>query len=258
MSLSFEERKKIINKLLEEDGKVNVNELANDLEVSGETIRRDLERLEKDGILRKVYGGAIKEKKSVELPYDKKTAVNVLEKRAICKKAAEFVEDGDSIAIGHGTTPVEIVRYLGDKKNVTIITPSIPVLLLAMECFSGNVIFIGGELEANQKFTSGPLSDLVFSQLKADKAFMAAAGITVAEGFSDYSLSAAASSRKMMKRADEVFLLADHTRFGKNTFAHVCPLKDVSAVITDKICSEEWQNTFSENGIELVIANPEE
>lgn len=255
MSLSFEDRKKVIIKTLDRDEKVQVRELANELEVSGETIRRDLDRLEKEGMLKKVYGGAVKEKSSLELPFDLKTDIMAHEKRAICKKAAEFVEDGDSIIIGHGTTAVGIVRYLADKKNVTLITPSIPVLLSAMEHFQGKVIFIGGEYEADQKFTSGPLADSALQQLKANKAFVAAGGLSINDGMSDYDLQGANSSRLMMKRAEEAIILAVHTKFGKTTFAQICPLTDIPLIITDRACSDEWQTILKENEIELVIAD---
>lgn len=254
MSLFFEERKKVILKTLDRDEKVQVRGLADLLKVSGETIRRDLDRIEKEGMLKKVYGGAVKAKSSLELPFDEKTGINVLEKRAICKMAASLVEDGDSILIAHGTTPVEIVRYLGDKNDVTIITPSIPVLILSMEVFKGKVIFVGGEYEANQKFTSGPLSDNVLQQLKVNKAFVAAGGLSINDGLSDYDLKGASSSRKMMQRVDEAIILADHTKFGKTTFAHICPLTDISMIITNKNCSKEWGEVLSENEIELLIA----
>ncbi|BAQ10230.1 transcriptional regulator, deor family protein [Bacillus sp. OxB-1] len=257
MSLTFEDRKKVIIETLERDEKVQVRELANELEVSGETIRRDLDRLEKEGVLKKVYGGAVKEKSSRELPFDLKTDIMTNEKQAICKAAADLVEDGDSIIIGHGTTPVGIVRYLANKKNVTVITPSIPVLLSTMEYFEGKVIFIGGEYEANQKFTSGPLSASVLGQLKANKSFVAAGGLSINDGMSDYDLQGAGSSRQMMSRADEAIILADHTKFGKTTFAHICSLTDISMIITDEHCSEEWQNVLRDNEIELIIANVE-
>jgi len=257
MSLSFEERKKLILRTLERDEKVQVNVLANALAVSGETIRRDLDKLEKEGLLKKVYGGAVKAKFSLELPFDQKTTINAQEKRAICKAAASLVEDGDSIFIGHGTTPLEIVRFLDQKKNVTVITPSIPVLLLAKETFPGRIIFIGGEFERNQKFTGGPLADIVLQQLKANKAFIAAGGVSMKDGITDYDLQGSSSSRKMMERVEEAIILADHTKFGKTTFAHICPLSDVSMIITDKKCPEEWKNILAQKEIELLIADDE-
>lgn len=257
MSLSYEERRKVIMEFLEKDEKVQVRSLASRLEVSGETIRRDLDRLEKEGMLKKVYGGAVKEKFTLELPFDEKTEINLLEKRAICKVAAGLIEDGDSIFIAHGTTPVDIVRYLGDKPNVTIITTSIPVLILSMEYFKGRVIFIGGEFEGSQKFTSGPLAESVLQQLKVNKAFVAAGGLSMNDGLSDHDLKGASMSRKMMERANEAIILADYTKFGKTTFAHICPLAEISMIITDRDCSEKWRNVLSDHEIELLVAQPD-
>lgn len=256
MSLSFEDRKKSILKLLENEEKVQVRVLAKELQVSDETIRRDLDRLEKAGTLRKVYGGAVKARfNSWELPFDQKTAINENEKQAICKAAASYVKDDDIILIGNGTTPLEIVRYIKDKKNITIITPSLPVMLLAMEIFNGRIIFIGGELEKHQKYTSGPLSDGMLQYLKANKAFIAAGGISAADGITDYDLNGSSISRKMMERSEEVFILADHTKFGKTTFAYMCSISEVSMIITDKNCSVEWKNTLANKDTGLFIAD---
>lgn len=256
MSLSFEDRKKIILKHLDREEKVQVRFLASALNVSGETIRRDLDRLEKEGMLKKVYGGAVKTKfHSWELPFDQKTTINVEEKRAICKAAASLVEEGDSIMIGNGTTPLEIVRFLADRSDVTLITHSTPVLLLAMEVFKGRIIFIGGEFERNQKSTSGPLAERMLQHLKANKAFISAGGLSTVDGITDYDLNGASVSRKMMERVEDVIVLADHTKFGKTTFAHVCSLTDASIIITDRSCSEEWKKTLAEKEIELLIVD---
>lgn len=256
MSLSFEERKSVIVKCLDREGKVQVNTLAEQLAVSGETIRRDLERLEKDGVLKKVYGGAVKTTVHFwEPPFDQKAFINEKEKRAICKTAAHLIEEGDSIMIGHGTTPLEIVRYLRGKHNITLITHSSPVFFMAKDVFEGRIIFIGGEYERNQKLTSGPLTERTLEQLKANKAFIAAGGLSTADGITDYDLYGASISRKMMERVNEVIILADHTKFGRTTFAHVCALTEASKIITDKNCPKEWEKILAEREVELFIAD---
>lgn len=255
MSLSFEERKTTIMESLEKEEKVQVRILANILQVSDETIRRDLDRLEKEGFLKKVYGGAVKTKiHSWELPFDEKTMINRNEKQAICKAAASLVEDGDIIMIGNGTTPLDMVPFLAEKKDITLITHSVPVMLGAMDVFKGRVIFIGGEIERNQKYTSGPLSERMLELLRANKAFICAGGISTLNGITDYDISGSSISRKMMERAEEVIVLADNTKFGKTTFAHMCSLTDASKVITDQNCPKEWINIFAEKDIELLIA----
>ncbi|MFJ7726754.1 DeoR/GlpR family DNA-binding transcription regulator [Neobacillus sp. NPDC097160] len=256
MSLSFEERKTTIIESLDKEEKVQVRVLANILQVSDETIRRDLDRLEKEGFLKKVYGGAVKTKiHSWELPFDEKTMINKKEKQAICKAAAFLVEEGDIIMIGNGTTPLDILPYLADKNDITLITHSVPVMLGAMDVFKGRVIFIGGEIERNQKYTSGPLSERMLEMLQANKAFICAGGISTENGITDYDISGSSISRKMMERAEEVIVLADHTKFGKTTFANMCSLTDASKIITDESCPTEWRHLLAEKGIELLIAD---
>lgn len=255
MSLSFEERKKVILDILDLEGKVKVSDAEQLLNVSGETIRRDMDRLEKEGLLHKVYGGAVKTKQKYERTFEQKTSLNNLEKRLICKAAANIVEDGDVIFIGHGTTAYEIVRFLSDKPNVIVVTNSLPVLSLATECFQGKILFTGGEYEHRQKFMGGPLADLFFNQLKANKAFVAAGGISLTDGITDYDITGAAISKKLIERAETTVILADHTKFGVSTFAHICHLEDVSMIITDQKSSTQWQERLAQKKVELLIAS---
>lgn len=256
MSLSYEERKTTIMESLEKEEKVQVRVLANLLHVSDETIRRDLDRLEKEGYLKKVYGGAVKNKiHSWELPFDEKTTINQKEKQAICKAAADQVEDGDIIMIGNGTTPLDMIPFLADKQDITLITHSVPVMLAAWDSFKGRVIFIGGEIERNQKYMSGPLSERMLEMLRADKAFVCAGGVSIANGITDYDISGSSISRKMMERAEEVIVLADHSKFGKTTFAYMCSITDASKIITDQSCPDEWKKIVAARGVELIVAD---
>ena len=204
MSLSFEKRKKKIMECLNKEGKVEVQALADELGVSTETIRRDLERLDQEGKLKKVYGGAVKVRADAfELPFDKKTLINAKEKAAIGRRAAALVKDGDTIMIGNGTSTLEVVRNLHSHPNVTIVTHSTPVLLLAMEMFPGRIIFVGGEVNRHQRSVSGPLSELVLNRLRVNKAFISAGGVSLVDGITDYEISEANISRIMIERADE-------------------------------------------------------
>lgn len=259
MSLSFEKRKKKILDFLSKDGKVEVPMLAETFNVSTETVRRDLERLDSEGKLKRVYGGAIKVRSdSLELPFDEKTLLYAKEKAAIGKYAASLINNGDTVMLGNGTTTIEIIRNLKDHTNVTLVTHSTPTLLLAMELFRGPIIFIGGEVNRHQKTMSGPLAERMLDQLRVNKAFLSTGGISLVDGVTDYELSEANISRKMMERADEVIFLADSSKFGKMTFANICSLDDVYTVITDNQCSEEWRRYMAERDIALLIADEED
>ena len=259
MSLSFEKRKKKIMECLNKEGKVEVQALADELGVSTETIRRDLERLDQEGKLKKVYGGAVKVRADAfELPFDKKTLINAKEKAAIGRRAAALVKDGDTIMIGNGTSTLEVVRNLHSHANVTIVTHSTPVLLLAMEMFPGRIIFVGGEVNRHQRSVSGPLSELVLNRIRVNKAFISAGGVSLVDGITDYEISEANISRIMIERADEAIILADHSKLGKTTFANICSLDDVFTVITDHRCPPEWIRYLAERDVELIVADEEE
>ena len=116
------------------------------------------------------------------------------------------------------------------------------------------MLFAGGEYEHRQKFMGGPLADLFFNQLKANKAFVAAGGISLNEGITDYDITGAAISKKLIERAENTIILADYTKFGVSTFAHICHLEDVAMVITDKKSSTQWQERLAQKKVELLIA----
>ncbi|EXX84960.1 DeoR faimly transcriptional regulator [Paenibacillus darwinianus] len=259
MSLSYEERKKTILDLLAKEEKVKVPALAEQLNVSGETIRRDLERLDKEKKLKKVYGGAVKTgSDSWEPPFELKASMNAAEKRAVGKLAASLVEDGDSIMLGNGTTTMEIIRFIGGKKNVTLVTHSTPAMLLAMELFEGRIIFIGGEVNVDQKSANGPLAEWMLEHLKVNKTFISAGGVSAVDGITDYDLQEANISKKMMERADDVIVLADYTKMGKTTFARIGELKDISVIISNNRCPDEWKRILAEKNIELLLADEED
>ncbi|WP_256760873.1 DeoR/GlpR family DNA-binding transcription regulator [Cohnella sp. WQ 127256] len=255
MSLSFEKRKKKILEYLSKEGKVEVLILADEFNVSTETIRRDLERLDSEGKLKKVYGGAVKVRAdSLELPFEQKTLLYAAEKADIGKYAASLINNGDTVMLGNGTTTMAIIRNLTNHADVTIVTHSAPAMLLAMDVFPGRIIFLGGEVNKHQQTTSGPLSELMLNQLRVNKAFISAGGVSLMDGITDYELSEATISRKMMDRADETIFLADSSKFGKATFANICSLDDVYTIITDRQCTDEWKQYMKDHDISILIA----
>lgn len=243
VSVSFEERKKIIIEKLSKEDVIHVPALAQALNVSSETIRRDLDRLEKEGKLKKVYGGAVKVTSLIQEPsFEQKMQINPKEKEAISRTAASLVEDGDRIFIGGGTTPLSLIRYLEDKKNVTLITPSIPVMIHTLEIFHGHVIFIGGEVNREQQLVQGPLAEWTTKQIRANKAIISAGGVSLTDGITDFDLNQAHISRILIERSEMTIILADHSKMGQTTFAHICALQDVSIIVSDWRCSREWRS----------------
>ncbi|MBU5442816.1 DeoR/GlpR family DNA-binding transcription regulator [Paenibacillus sp. MSJ-34] len=255
MSLTFEERKKTILQLLTQDEKVRVPHLAERLNVSSETIRRDLDRLEKEGLLKKVYGGAVKARMhAAELPYLQRMQTNREEKEAIGKLAAGLVKDGETIMIDNGTTTIEVIRHLHERPDVTIVTHSVSAMMLAMERFPGRVIFAGGEIDVSLQSAGGALTERLLEQLKVHKAFISVGGISLVDGITDYDLKEASVSRKMMERAEEAIVLADHSKLGASAFAKIADLQEVSMMIIGRQCPEEWIEHLRRKQIEIALA----
>ncbi|WP_334073504.1 MULTISPECIES: DeoR/GlpR family DNA-binding transcription regulator [Paenibacillus] len=253
MSLTFEDRRTTILGQLDKEGKVHVHMLAKQLKVSTETVRRDLERLEKEGHLRKVYGGAVQMRaEQTEPPFLKRSLMQQREKREIGALAAALIKDGETVLLDNGTTTLEIMRAIKDRAQVTVITNSVPILNCALNEFRGRILFAGGEIDPRVQAATGPVVHRILDEFKANKAFISVGGVSLTDGVTDYDLEEAAVSRKMMQRAEESLIVADHTKFGVTTFAKICPLEEISVLLTDASCPQVWVKGLQERGVEVM------
>jgi DeoR/GlpR family transcriptional regulator of sugar metabolism len=248
MSILPEERKNEILNKLKRAGKVTVTDLAKQFNISEETIRRDLTILEEKGSLKKVYGGAIATIfQSGEPPFSQRTTVNQIEKIKIGKKAAELISDGDVIVIDVGTTTVEFAHFIQNKKNITILTNSIPVSTVLTESlnqnkFTGEILLLGGQIDPKQQSVSGRLTEQMLNEFNIDKAFISAGGVSIQNGVSNYHLNESLVSRIMVDVSKQIILLADHSKLGVDTFCKVCPLEKVDMIVCDQPFPDTWKN----------------
>ena len=261
MSLLAEERKNVILEIINANGKVKVNALVKKFNVSSETIRRDLDALEDENKLKKVYGGAIKiSSAGVEPPYIKRFSKNELEKQLIGKKAADLVEDRDTIIIDVGSTAFNMVPFICEKKEITVITNSIPAMNLLIESknnnrFHGKIIFIGGEINAEQMTVSGPISEKVMENLYVDKAFIAVGGMTLIQGITSYNTLEASLSERIIKKAKQVFVMADSSKIGAINLYKVSEIDVVDGIISDIDVPKEWKKILKEKNIHWITAS---
>lgn len=254
MSLTYEERRQTILAHLSIEGKVQVHALAGLFNVSTETIRRDLDRLEKEGRLRKVYGGAVQTRSEwIEPTFLKRSEMFRSEKQAIGKMAASLVKDGETVILDNGTTTLEIMRQLRDRAHVTVITNSVPILTCALEEFQGKIIFAGGEVNMDYQAATGTITHQLLDQFKVNKAFISAGGISLSDEITEYNLDEALLSRKMMQRTEESILVADHSKFGVTTFAQIAPIEQISMIVTDSACSGEWIDALNQLDVEVLL-----
>ncbi|WP_027339584.1 DeoR/GlpR family DNA-binding transcription regulator [Halonatronum saccharophilum] len=229
-----ERRRKIVELLNEEDSK-GVNELCNYFEVSPSTIRRDLQVLEKEGLVKRTHGGAVplEDGMRFEPSFIEKEKEFPQEKKAIGRKAAELVNNGETIILDAGTTTIQLAKALKDHKELTIITNATNIALeLAQE--EHQIILIGGTLKKTTLATVGPVSEMNLNTFYVDKVFLGANGIHPKAGITTPDLVEANTKRTMIERAESVIVLADNSKFGEISFVSISDLSKVDTIITNK------------------------
>lgn len=253
------ERRKLIFELVQQSGTVTVTELCQRFDVSDMTIRRDLTALDREGLLRRVHGGAVNSGgRSYEPPYLLRSHKNVKAKKAIGRKAAEMIYDGDSIALDVGTTTLEIAGALAERRNLTIITASLPIANEIVSSYSLNndfrLILTGGTLRPGELSMVGHFAKEMYRNLHVDKAFLGIGGISLDDGLTEYNLEDALVKRVLLASASQKVLVADGSKFGKTTFASVGALADIDTIVTDASAPEAIIKAIQDEGIQVIIA----
>lgn len=250
--LPSERRTKILM-LFKEQDVITISELMNTFEISIETVRRDLNLLEKQGKIEKVYGGAkLKQANFDEPTMDHRMTNRLSYKEIIGKKCAEFIEDGDCVFIDSGSTTYQIAKHIKDKKRLTIITNSLPVVNeLSQTDF--DIIIIGGRFRNSERSIVSFNYLFNFDQLNIQKCFLCASGITT-NGISDYSIHEVETRKIILKRSREVFVAADSSKFGLDVLYNVATIDSVDHIITDQDINQHFIDAFEHTSTELCIA----
>lgn len=260
MSLFGEERKQIILQLVNSNGKVRTNELVERLQVSSESIRRYLEELEAEKKLKRVYGGAIKlNVDRTEPSHFSREVMRAEEKRRIGRAAAELVHDSDTIVIDEGTTPLQMIGFLVNKKDLTILTSSITALNLLIEyqnngLLSAEVYFLGGRVNAKHYRVGGPFAEKMMKSFYVDKSFLSMDGVLLHKGLTCYDPERAELAKHFIENANESIVLADHSKVGISTLCKVADLKEIDMVISDAAAPEEWNEELQAKGVTWLVA----
>jgi DeoR family transcriptional regulator, fructose operon transcriptional repressor len=254
------ERKAEIINLLEQSGKVDVNELSGRFKSSRETIRRDLRDLEKDGILKRTHGGAVFNSSHVssvnEYPVAIREIQRFAEKNAICKKAASFIRDGDIIFADNSSTCIFLMKYIPADIHVTLVTNSLKLLFESAANMSPNhlVVCLGGLFHGSNLSLYGNIALKNAHEYYPGKAFMSCAGIHPQNQLADSSVLEVDTKRLMIERSQQVFILADYSKFEKVGQIHLTDFSSVDYVITDNKVHEEDVAFLDKQGIHVVIA----
>ena len=248
--MSYQSRKQIILKILDEKGDVDVKELAQVLETSEITVRRDLGLMAADGLLYRTHGGAMKlSLVNQPISFVQKSAVNADKKDHICRIAAAQIQDGDVIFMDCGSTVFRMCGFIRDKR-IKVITNSLPVVHELLNS-AVSINLIGGEVDAERQAVHGSMSIEHIRRYQADKAFLGVGGISVEKGLSAVSEKEAEMTLSMAANAQVTYLLCDSSKLGKDKYLTFAPLTLVNVLITDEQSSEIIQ-AFTNAGVNVL------
>lgn len=242
-----------------EKGSISISEICERFQVSEMTARRDLNELDRQGLLRRVHGGAIAGlARSYEPPFPTRATKNTPAKVAIGLKAAELVYDGDSIALDVGTTTLEIVGGLKGKRNLTIVTSCLQIAnrVVGELSLSSDVrlIVTGGIVRPHELSLIGSIPERVYRELHVDRAFIGIAGIHPTDGLTEYNLEDAQTKQALIQSAREKIVVADGSKFGLTTFASVAPIEGIDTIVTDRSAPADMVHKIHKSGVNVIIA----
>ena len=251
--MNYERRNEIIA-LINQKGTIKNQELMDLYNISIETVRRDLEFLEQRGHLKRVYGGAIrKEPLSVEPAYNCRSKERAAEKTAIALEAIRLIQPGEPIYLDLGTTPATMAENLRNTGPITVFTNSIHsaiALSLHPDC---SVIMLGGQLRAGELGLSGFPAEENLEHFNIGKAFISVGGITE-DGITDYHVGEASLRRRIIRKAGQVVVMADHSKFGYRAMNNICSLEEIDVVITDSKTPKKILRQIEQAGVRVIVA----
>jgi len=252
--LFAQERHEKIMELLKKDKSIKVSSLINKFGVSFETIRRDLEYLEREGYLKRVHGGAVlDEVNSQELNFTVRETKNISKKQELAQTATRYVTEGQSIAIDVSTTNTEFAKALKKKfSRLTVLTNSMIIARELSEMPDYTILFAGGMIRNQELCSVGDFAEEFVSKFHIDTLFMSVSGISLLKGLTDYGLGEVQVKKKMLEVAQNCIVLADSDKFDVISLVKVCDFPQIHRIVTDSSIHENVISRYQENGIEVI------
>lgn len=247
------ERKNEILATLQKEQRVLVAELSQKYDVTEETIRRDLEKLEKEGFVKKTYGGAVlNSNTNVELPLKIREKTNKKEKQIIAKLVSDMIEDGESIMLDSSSTSLMVAKNLKQQKKLTVITNSVEVLIELAGNKGITVISTGGMLRESSLSLVGKTAERALGNFNVDKAIISCKGLDMEKGITESNEDEAEIKSVMRDCAKKTILALDSSKFDNISFVRVMDLRTGDIVVTDSLNQEKWIKYFEDKKIELI------
>ena len=255
--MEIPDRQKKILSLLKQKGTVSVNDLTQFLDVSPATVRRDLEILEQEKLLLRIYGGATEYPQvGFEPNYTDRLSDCLDEKISIARLAVSLVKPGEIVAIDAGTTTSQIAHRLVEIAPLTVITPSLSIAEIFADFDSNDhtVILPGGFVRNKTHSLVGPLAEENLLKYRCNKAFIGCQAITPEDGAMNVNLLAVNTKRALVNISQEVIVVADHTKFGHTSLAAIASLDQINILITDSKTDKNHLQLFRDAGIKVLVA----
>jgi DeoR family transcriptional regulator, fructose operon transcriptional repressor len=252
--LLVEQRRNQLLELVRQHGFASLPELAETLGVSESTVRRDLDYLEETGTAKRTHGGVFYAGPSPKLPhFEERQPAQWDKKKQIAERTASLIEDGDTILLDGGSTTYEVARLLVGRP-LQIVTNSLPVANLFASSISSDLVLVGGFVYPRTGVMLGPYANQMLAELSVRRAILSVAGINE-RGFFNNNLLLVETERVMMRAADQVIVVADSSKFGRQSLAHLCGLGEVHTVVSDQEVPQEWRTAIQEVGVEMLVAD---
>jgi len=247
-----------IRELLEDNRSISINTLCETFNVSKYTIRRDINELEKTGVLKKVYGGVVLQEQEPHSPepFSLRENRNVQQKKKIARIAASLVRDGDIIYIDSGTTTMHMLPFLVKHQNLTIVTASVYVINAAAALNQFNIIATGGSLYMPSMAFVGPSVLNCLNDYNISKAFMASTGVSIEHGITNASPMESEIKRAVVQKAGQKYLLVDTSKLDVTSLISYCGLKDLDGIIMEKTPSSRYVDYLEQNNVALMTKDP--
>ena len=247
------ERRRVITDRIRATGQVVVSALSAEFQVSEETIRRDLEQLEKDGIATRIYGGAVlRGDDHAAPPYSIRKNTNIEPKVIIARTLSQLVRDGDTLMVDESSTAAYAVRALRQKKNITLITNSLELLREMNGQDTWHIVSTGGSLKSDVLAHVGPHALRTVGSYHASYAILSCRGVNEQLGLADSDDAVVQIKQAMIASCDCSILLADRRKFDRSGLVALGPLSLVDKLVTDVPPTAQWQQRLAQAGVELI------
>jgi len=254
--MTMNERHKRILDLLGAEGEIKVEKLADRLDVSQVTMRKDLDILETQGLIERIHGSAIfSQRNRFNVAFLEELQTQAAAKKLIAQAAVDYIKEGDSIILDAGTTTYWLAQALAGRfKSLLVITNSLPA---AMELSKTGyrILLVGGEVLSHSLALNGPVTVNNLESYHVDRAFLGTSGVSLSHGYSTADSNDADVKEQMIRAAEETYILTDSSKFERNCLVSFADFPDIHLTITDSGISSRVFTEFQKRGIELHIAD---